>query len=1190
MANESYSNQLEALFSEIDSSSTAGERQDGALWEEVIACLLESEAEVEPLAAERSTIGPLLSPTGTGGSKNGSPLEGAIAELFEGGAGADFGPELMIAPTETEEAQPRLRLPRARALSAKITPGEQQTRISRLVLPVLAITLAVLTASLLIRLIWPTAMAWAGFHTLYLATCALAVAVMGIQWRFNSSMSGVLKVAEEKQAESTRTQAYLEERVASLFEANALFQKWTLQFQVAAQVLQGATSEMNLDALLQQAVKLTRDRFDLYYVGLFLIDESRQWAVLRAGTGEAGCQMVAQGYRVAVGGASPLGQCTANAQAHIAFSAAKQALLPESRSQIVLPLQYADQVIGAMDWQSTQHRAFSEEDVSVLQTMADQLAVAIANAQAYTKTQARLDEAERIQRSTNSRHQSKYRLAQAATHYERRQLDAIPFSEQVLPETQRVMAHQEVIVRSNTDGGKEQAALIAPIMLRDEAIGALGFHENNGHKWTDDEIALLADVADQVALAVENVRLFEQTQTALTETEALYRASHRITTCTGLDALYQILVDEMADRLGAQQCQLTIFDSENGYAKLVAEYRPTPDQEAAPTPITDNPTYELLLDTHRPLVIEDASAHPAPDKPKDAPAQANVKTMLLVPMVVREELIGSLAIETVGQKRVFTEAELDFCQTLSRQAAITIDNIRAFEEQKETAERLREVDRFKTQFLANMSHELRTPLNSIIGFSRVILKGIDGPLTELQQTDLTAIYNSGQHLLGLINDILDLSKIGAGKMELNFDEMDLKPIIKGVMSTAVGLVKDRPIKLEQHVPEDLPIIWADSTRVRQILLNLVSNATKFTERGKISLTADYDDECVSLSITDTGIGIPQEKLERIFEEFTQADGTTTRRFGGTGLGLPISRHFAEMHGGEINVQSEVGVGSTFTVTLPIRAQTKPKPEPAKDEPETKSQTIERRLILAVDDDPGVISLYRRYLERQGYQVVGVANGDEALDKAIELQPFAITLDGLMPTKDGWQVLQELKECPQTQHIPIIICSIISNKGLAFSLGAADYLIKPIMEEELLAALSRLDQGEEEAKVLVIDDQADDILLIRRILEAQRRYLLTEAHGGQIGIDLVQKEKPDLIILDLMMPEVDGFAVIEALKRDPDTRNIPIIVITAKALTEEERQRLLGQVEILLHKGLFTEHELLEDLRKALGQIELRRQG
>jgi CheY-like chemotaxis protein len=294
------------------------------------------------------------------------------------------------------------------------------------------------------------------------------------------------------------------------------------------------------------------------------------------------------------------------------------------------------------------------------------------------------------------------------------------------------------------------------------------------------------------------------------------------------------------------------------------------------------------------------------------------------------------------------------------------------------------------------------------------------------------------------------------------------------------------------------------------------------------------------------------------------------------------------------VESEMGVGSTFTVTLPTYAQTQPEMELVKPGPDGRSSAAERRTVLAVDDDPGVISLYRRFLESEGYQVVGVTNSEEVLDKASELQPLAITLDVLMPTKDGWQVLRELKANPQTQHIPIIMCSIVSNEGLGFSLGAADYLVKPIMEEELLAALARcsVDRQEQgDVEVLVIDDQADDILLIRRMLEAQRaleaqrHYRVIEADGGQAGIDLVHRRKPDVVILDLMMPGVDGFAVLEDLKREPDTRNIPVIVITAKDLSEEEQQQLEGQVEVLLRKGLFTEQELLDDLGTALSRIE-----
>ncbi|MBI1880713.1 MAG: HAMP domain-containing histidine kinase, partial [Chloroflexi bacterium] len=297
-------------------------------------------------------------------------------------------------------------------------------------------------------------------------------------------------------------------------------------------------------------------------------------------------------------------------------------------------------------------------------------------------------------------------------------------------------------------------------------------------------------------------------------------------------------------------------------------------------------------------------------------------------------------------------------------------NARAFREQQDTAERLKEIDKLKTQFLANMSHELRTPLNSIIGFSRVILKGIDGPLTDLQKTDLTSIHNSGQHLLSLINNILDLSKIEAGKMELNFEEVELEPIIKGVTATAIALVKDKPVALHQEIAENLPNVWADPTRIRQIILNLVSNACKFTDEGAITVRVWADQERINISVSDTGIGIPEENLNSIFEEFTQVDSSTTRKVGGTGLGLPISRHFVEMHKGRIWVESRLGHGSTFSFFIPIQPDQEEETLP----PNVFSEEPKHghgKVIVAIDDDPGVITLYERFLEQQDYQVVGI---------------------------------------------------------------------------------------------------------------------------------------------------------------------------------------------------------------------------
>jgi signal transduction histidine kinase/DNA-binding response OmpR family regulator/putative methionine-R-sulfoxide reductase with GAF domain len=972
-------------------------------------------------------------------------------------------------------------------------------------------------------------------------------------------------------------------------------QRRGLRLQIAAEVARAASSILDLDSLLSEVVELIRERFDLYYVGIFLVDEVAKYAVLRSGTGEMGRQMLEANHRLEIGGTSMIGWSVANRKARIALDVGKEAIrfnnpmTPETRSEMALPLISRDEAIGAMTIQSVQEAAFADEDIVALQTMADQLANAIENARLFAKTQERLQAVETAQYQYRREAWSEYikrRPTVLGYEYDLNDLRPLPEVQAIKPAT--VLQDGRLIAQDDENGGSG-AVLLAPINLSGEPIGVLGFEEpEQPRRWNPDEVALVEAVSDQLAAVLENRRLFEQTQDALRQTDALFRASRRIVTANDLPDLYQTVVDEIGRWVGVDQCQLVVFEPHKRNGEIKAAYRATPDTQALQIPTESHPLMDLLRDRRQQgIEIQDVDADPALAPMRKILNSLGIKSSLLIPMTVRGELIGLVWLYTVEQMRKFTDAEIDFCRAVTGQAAIAIDNLWAFREQQETAERLREVDKLKTQFLANMSHELRTPLNSIIGFARVILKGIDGPLTELQQTDLGAIYNSGQHLLGLINDILDVAKIEAGKMDLNFEEVDLKQIIKGVMSTAVGLVKDKPVQLEHRVPDDLPPIWADSTRVRQIVLNLVSNAAKFTEQGKISVSASYNDDWVTVKVADTGIGIPEDKLDTIFEEFTQVDASTTRRAGGTGLGLPITRHFVQLHGGEINVESKAGVGSVFAFTLPIHPREDKEKEVAGGETsEAQVPDGSRRLVLAVDDDAHVLNLYKRYLEDEGYQVIGITSSDDVVQKAKEVSPYAITLDVLMPGKDGWQVLQELKNCPETHDIPIVICSILSEEGRGFSLGAADYLVKPIMEDELLNALTRLDHPRgKRVEVLVIDDHVDDILLIRRILEAQGDYRISEANGGRAGIEMVHRRPPDVIILDLMMPDVDGFGVLEALKREPETRVIPVIVVTAKQLTEEDRKRLNGQVEVLLNKGLFTERELLEDVKVALAKVQ-----
>ncbi|HIE39666.1 MAG TPA: response regulator, partial [Anaerolineae bacterium] len=461
----------------------------------------------------------------------------------------------------------------------------------------------------------------------------------------------------------------------------------------------------------------------------------------------------------------------------------------------------------------------------------------------------------------------------------------------------------------------------------------------------------------------------------------------------------------------------------------------------------------------------------------------------------------------------------------------------------------------------------------------------------LQRQDLEAIYNSGQHLLGLINDILDISKIEAGKVELSFELVDLEEVIRGVMATAIALVKDKPVEMQQSIPDDLPAVIGDNRRIRQVLLNLVSNAAKFTDEGFIRVEAWADEEFITISVADSGIGIPPDKLPRIFEAFTQVDASPSRKYGGTGLGLAISKSFVELHGGRIWAESEVGRGSTFCFTLPVQGPPALQEGTVVEEPPVPAEMPDAeggKLVLCVDDDQGVITLFRRYLHKQGYRVIGLTDAARVLEEAKRLKPHAITLDVMMPEKDGWQVIQELKADPETCHIPVVMCTIVSEEGRGMSLGAADYLVKPILEQDLLAALDRLDREAGRHLVLVVDDQEEDRKLLRRMIESQDGYEVVEADSGQEAIRLIRRVRPQLIVLDLMMPEVDGFAVLEAVKADETTRSIPIIVVTAKELTAEEHRLLNHRIAALIQKGVLEQEELLEDVVAALQKWERRR--
>jgi signal transduction histidine kinase/DNA-binding response OmpR family regulator len=513
----------------------------------------------------------------------------------------------------------------------------------------------------------------------------------------------------------------------------------------------------------------------------------------------------------------------------------------------------------------------------------------------------------------------------------------------------------------------------------------------------------------------------------------------------------------------------------------------------------------------------------------------------------------------------------------------------ALKDAKEAAEA---ANRSKSAFLANMSHELRTPLNAIIGYSEMLQEEV----TDLDQEDLIPdlqrINGAGQHLLGLINDILDLSKIEAGKMDLYLETFDLPSLIQEVVSLVKPLAQKNNNTLHVHYSPTIGTLHADLTKVRQNLLNLLSNAAKFTENGTIELkvepttlhalggvATETAESHLRFTVTDSGIGMAPDQIASLFQSFTQADASTTRKYGGTGLGLTISQRFCHMMGGQISVESQVGQGSTFTMLLPRIVNQPPALVSLASTPDLASLDLPRatKPILLIDDDPTTQNLMTRLLAKEGFWMESALLGQEGLEKARSLRPIVIILDVSMPDMDGWTVLARLKSDPELQHIPVIMVTMVDDKATGFALGAADYLTKPLDRQRLVTMLARYRTDDQRGSILLVEDDPTSRKLVGRMLD-QEGWKVLEAENGHQAMAHLAHDRPDLILLDLILPEMDGFEVIQSLQARLDWRSIPVIVITAKILTPPDQQRLYGCVEKIVQKGAFKREELLNEVR------------
>ena len=486
-----------------------------------------------------------------------------------------------------------------------------------------------------------------------------------------------------------------------------------------------------------------------------------------------------------------------------------------------------------------------------------------------------------------------------------------------------------------------------------------------------------------------------------------------------------------------------------------------------------------------------------------------------------------------------------------------------------------EANRTKSSFLANMSHELRTPLNAIIGLTEMMVSNAARFGTEKAQEPLQRVNRAGKHLLGLINEVLDLSKIEAGKLELHPESVDLVPLIDEIIGTARQLAEQNKNRVVVECQESLGPLTVDPMRLRQILLNLLSNACKFTKEGEVALRACKVADgrsWIEFAVSDTGIGMTAEQQQKLFEEFSQAEALTARRFGGTGLGLAITRKLARLMGGDVTVASEPGKGSIFTVRLPGGTDI-----PARTFTEG-GRRPDGDCVLVIDDDATARELLTEQLRAEGFSVVTASGGLEGLKLAKEVHPSVITLDVIMPDLDGWSVLAALRQDSELSEIPVIMVTILDQQRRGVALGAAGYLTKPIDREQLHRLVERFRAPAQPTRVLLVEDDSFQRERMHAWLESQR-WVVQEAANGREALDRLQQSKPDLILLDLMMPEMDGFQVVATLQKEAGWRDIPVIVITALDLDAKDHDRLNSGVQSVLVKETLQPADLVERIRR-----------
>ncbi len=751
--------------------------------------------------------------------------------------------------------------------------------------------------------------------------------------------------------------------------------------------------------------------------------------------------------------------------------------------------------------------------------------------------------------------------------------------------------------------------LMRPVHLLHEGTELIG-KGNLSHRLkieTNDEIEQLADEFNRMAVNLQEsyTGLEQHVADRTKELSALYTIALTVNQSLDLQEILDATLEKILEVMHVEAGIIRTWDEARSRLFLKAHRGLPEDLVRSTAEIGAGDTISgKVVQLGKAIVIDEPQLKDYSESPL---VRGGFRSIVCIPINSKNRLVATLTIASKIPRR-FTPSDLQLLSSIGNQMGTAIDNATLYARERTMVERLKEIDRFKSEFLSNVSHELRLPLTSIIGFSELLLDRIPGDLNLDQEDYIRNMQESGHHLLEIINNLLNFSKLRAGKMEVHFQPFDLFSLIDSVKRTVTPLLGQKGLGLETTVEPGAMSLYTDEGKIKQILLNLLSNAIKFTPAGgeiriRSKLTTLQNRPAVEIAVSDTGIGIRPEDKNKIFEEFQQVDSSFTRDYPGTGLGLTITKQFLDLIGGRIHVESQYGHGSTFTILFPMQAIPKPaEPAPAAaseavtveeaglqavetapasdDVNQTAPSSLPR--ILVVEDDPTVGRLLALYLTQEGYHVDHATDGDEAIEKARLLKPFAITLDIMLPRKDGWEVLQKLKQFPETKDIPVLIVSIIDNRELGFSLGATDYFTKPIDRKALLESFKKLSLTtkirRKPVNILVIDDDPKILQLIAAILETEGFGVL-KARVAEEGINLAIEVQPDLILLDLLMPDISGFEALERLKLHPTAKNIPVIIFTARTLTEEDRNRLNTRIRGIIQKGSSLRESLLAEIRK-----------